>query len=335
MKHQFEYPIAHVFIYYQLLANFIHAVLSSLLNYGLFKHYRDVPLVVFIIDNMMLFFVPFFCCAMYFIYKKYKIDDKNSLYHIAIFSALIYIVYNVIFVIILSLKNQFHMPKVWIFAIGLISFVVVSTFCARIILPKTEHYLKNKYKREKMVARQNKNKEVVVSNQHLENKVVVSYQYLEQALKNVGVLRENHENKAKYPRLMVFLVYSQFGGSIGAFLTIIGGFVYFFFEEYNSVFFQDVGLLIFILSYIVVGFIFFLFAGIVGAIPAILTGAYIALSKIYLRNIWSYLHIFMVGYLSSLLIFREWWLGLVGGISSVIVGYVIVPKSENDCSEDW
>lgn len=325
IKNRHQYPMADVFIYYQLLANFIHAVLSSLLNYGLFKHYRDVPLVVFIVDNMMLFFVPFFCCVMYFIYKKYKIDDKNSLYHIAIFSALIYIVYNVIFVITLSLKNQFHMPKVWVFAIGLISFVVVSTFCAKMILPKTERYLKNKYKREKMIARQNKN-----------NKVVVSHNDLEKALDNIGgFLSSKRGNEIKYPRLMVFLIYTQFGGSIGAFLTVVVGFVYLFFMELTSILFQDLGMGAFIFSYLIVGFLVFVIAGIVGAIPAILTGAYIALSQIYLRNIWSYLHIFMAGYLFSFLIFREWLLGLVGGLSSVIIGYVVVPKSENDCGEDW
>lgn len=335
IKNRHQYPMADVFIYYQLLANFIHAVLSSLLNYGLFKHYRDVPLVVFIVDNMMLFFVPFFCCVMYFIYKKYKIDNKNSLYHIAIFSTLIYIVYNVIFVIILSLKNQFHMPKVWIFAIGLISFVIVSTFCARIILPKTEHYLKNKYKREKMVARQKRNLQLDM--QHIPtpdfnlDKITVHFQ---------GVLSPTTMQNGKYPHTKVILAFLFYGGAVG-------------------------GIVVATVSVVLLPMIIFAIIGgiILGTVPSVMTGIVLAYKKVCLVTRQDYFYVFLVGYITTFIymimptdifsdsvrgygLYREYKsvglmtylfaiilanmiYSLIGGVTAVILGHHILPRSKD------
>lgn len=336
MKHQFEYPIAHVFIYYQLLANFIHALVSSLINYGLFKHYRDVPLVVFMVDHMILFFVPFFCCTMYFIYKKYKFDDKNSLYHIAFLNGLIYIVYQMAFAMMLVIKNQFYVPKIWIFIIGLTVFVIVSTFCAKIILPKTERYLKNKYKREKMLARQKRNSQPDM--QHIPtpdfnlDKITVHFK---------GVLSPTTMQSGKYPHTKVILAFLFYGGAVG-------------------------GIVVATVSVVLLPMIIFAIMGgiILGTVPSVMTGIVLAYKKVCLLTKQDYFYVFLVGYITTFIymimptdifsesargygLYREYKsvglmtylfaiilanmiYALIGGVSAMIVGHYCLPKSKNN-----
>lgn len=319
IKKRHQYPMDKVFVYYQLVANFIHALVLSLLNDVLLKHNKEMPFSVMMVDNLFSFFIPFLCCTIYFMYKKYKIDDKSSLYHIALINALIYSVY-----IILSIKNQF-------FIINLITFVIVSTVCAKIILPKTEYYLKNKYKREKMIARQNKFKEP--------SNINIFGQWIMTNLGRLKLSKTEQNNHVKYPKLMVILVYSQVGGSVGAVLTILGMTGYLVFASFawgiTDVVFRDMNTGVFIFSYVVMSFFVLLIGGIVGAIPAIFTGIYIAVFKIYLRNIWGYIHISLAGAMFSMLIFRDWWMALIGGLASLIIGSIILPKNEYDSSRDW
>lgn len=336
IKKHHQYPMDKVFVYYQLVANFIHALVLSLLNYILLKYNKEMPFSVMMVDNLFSFFIPFLCCTIYFVYKKYKIDDKSSLYHIAFLNGLIYIVYQMAFAMMLVIKNQFYVPKIWIFIIGLTVFVIVSTFCAKMILPKTERYLKNKYKREKMLARQKRNSQPDM--QHIPtpdfnlDKITVHFK---------GVLSPTTMQNGKYPHTKVILAFLFYGGAVG-------------------------GIVVATVSVVLLPMIIFAIMGgiILGTVPSVMTGIVLAYKKVCLVTRQDYFYVFLVGYITTFIymimptdifsesargygLYREYKsvglmtylfaiilanmiYALIGGVSAMIVGHYCLPKSKNN-----
>ncbi len=131
----------------------------------------------------------------------------------------------------------------------------------------------------------------------------------------------------KYPTAKVILGYTLLGGFMGGLLFVVmalissaignlllGGF------SFNEL--------------VVKGLVFFIIiAVIMGAIPAFLAGLIISLFKIRLYGFKEVIKCFFVGFLTSSVFFM--WLGdymsiivygIIGGVSSVILAFLLLPK---------
>lgn len=341
---QGKYPYSKIIIYYVLIIGLVNAFALAFISVLMFKNETlvEVPFIFLVFSFFITTSPAFIFLSIWFCYKKYVFHQINDIYSLmkkSLFSFMVYLFFNLM---IVWEKFVYSKANIIFIGISIVLFVLLSTFTFYQILPKTEKYYHQKRHRAKIKHR-NKIRHALSPNRDTipEENLVSKSILKENEIKPFDLqhslfnLTKEKNNKSNYPRLMVLLMYTQYGGSIGGFLLVIAGFIYLFIEENNSIFFQYIDLGSFIISYLIIGFLVFLAAGIIGAIPAILTGAYIALFKIYLRSVWHYIHIFIVGFLFSSLIFREWWIGLIGGISSIIIGYVVVPKSEKDNGEDW
>ena len=155
------------------------------------------------------------------------------------------------------------------------------------------------------------------------------------ALKNL----ENEASESSYPTNLVGWGYSLMGGAIGG--AIAG--VFFIFDT------QNIEVLIFIIIMSII------FGAVLGLIPSIITGVWIANNKTTIKSIEDYCKVFLMGFLVSSVygllativsqyvfdwritnnfsqyLFRyllpiTGGMGLLGGLSSMILGKMILPK---------
>lgn len=140
-----------------------------------------------------------------------------------------------------------------------------------------------------------------------------------------------------YPTGKVVSLYALLGGAFGGFL--IGIFLMVIkFPRYTGMDETFGGLLLGL-------FLFALYGAFLGLIPAITTGLFIANRKIYLDDKANFFKVFMIGFMVSgfltavmtlPFLYREIfsWLkyififGSIGGLSSLIVGTLILPKEK-------
>ena len=149
---------------------------------------------------------------------------------------------------------------------------------------------------------------------------------------------------AKYPTGKVLTYYALFGGGIGGLIHLMGVML---FPMKETISWQYVGLNNFFLARL--GAI--AFGTLFGFIPSIVTSIIIVLRKIVLSSVWQYFRLFVIGCFVTFFIFviafhdinrlftsntLVTWLGIlvfngrlaiVGGLSSVIVGKLVLPKS--------
>ena len=152
---------------------------------------------------------------------------------------------------------------------------------------------------------------------------------------------------AKYPTGKVLTYYALFGGGIGGLIHLIGVMLFPMNETISRHSWQHVGLNNFYLA--MLGAI--AFGTLFGFIPSIVTSIIIVLRKIVLSSVWQYFRLFVIGCFVTFFIFviafhdidrlftsntLVTWLGIlvfngrlaiVGGLSSVIVGKLVLPKS--------
>lgn len=157
------------------------------------------------------------------------------------------------------------------------------------------------------------------------------------ALKNL----ENEASESLYPTNLVGWVYSLMGGAIGG--AIAG--VFFIFDT------QNIEVLIFIIIMSII------FGAVLGLIPSIITGVWIANNKTTIKSIEDYCKVFLMGFLVSSVYgllatiisqyifewrinsnfsqYLFWYLlpitggmGLLGGLCSMILGKMILPKAQ-------
>ena len=151
------------------------------------------------------------------------------------------------------------------------------------------------------------------------------------ALKNL----ENEASESSYPTNLVGWGYSLMGGAIGG--AIAG--VFFIFDT------QNIEVLIFIIIMSIIS------GTVLGLIPSIITGAWIANNKTTIKSIEDYCKVFLMGFLVSSVYgllativsqyvfdwrinstFSQYLLpitggmGLLGGLSSMILGKMMLPK---------
>ena len=151
------------------------------------------------------------------------------------------------------------------------------------------------------------------------------------ALKNL----ENEASESSYPTNLVGWGYSLMGGAIGG--AIAG--VFFIFDT------QNIEVLIFIILMSII------FGAVLGLMPSIITGVWIANNKTTIKGIEDYCKVFLMGFLVSSVYgllativsqyvfdwritnnFNQYLLsitggmGLLGGLSSMILGKIILPK---------
>lgn len=148
----------------------------------------------------------------------------------------------------------------------------------------------------------------------------------------------------KYPKNKIFLSYMFLGSLIGSLLTVSIIAIYIGLFYYNSEPFIDI-----ILEFMAFILIYGLIGVAVGIIPASITGLYIIKQKIY-KNYWQdYMELGLVGFLVSLLFYSAICFyiydgdseliqpvaifilatSIVGAISSIITGHLVLPKSLN------
>ena len=152
---------------------------------------------------------------------------------------------------------------------------------------------------------------------------------------------------AKYPTGKVLTCYALFGGGIGGLIHLLGVMLFPINETISRHSWQHVGLNNFFLA--MLGAI--AFGTLFGFIPSIVTSIIIVLRKIVLSSVWQYFRLFVIGCFVTFFIFviafhdinrlvtsntLVTWLGIlvfngrlaiVGGLSSVIVGKLVLPKS--------
>ena len=146
---------------------------------------------------------------------------------------------------------------------------------------------------------------------------------------------ENEASESLYPTNLVGWGYSLMGGAIGG--AIAG--VFFIFDT------QNIEVLIFIIIMSII------FGAVLGLIPSIITGVWIANNKTTIKSIEDYCKVFLMGFLVSSVYgllatiisqyvfdwritnnFNQYLLsitggmGLLGGLSSMILGKIILPK---------
>lgn len=143
----------------------------------------------------------------------------------------------------------------------------------------------------------------------------------------------------EYPKNKIFLSYMLLGSLIGSLLTTSIIAIYLKSMDYHSEPFIDIILKI-------MGFTLFfgLIGVVVGIIPASITGLLIIKQKIYKNHWYDYIKLGLIGFLVSfsfyLAIFFIFDIGgfriidstsisIVGAISSIITGYLVLPKSLN------
>ena len=148
---------------------------------------------------------------------------------------------------------------------------------------------------------------------------------------------------AKYPTGKVLTYYALFGGGIGGLIHLIGVML---FPMKETISWQQGGLNNFFLAMLAA----IAFGTLFGFIPSILTSIIIVLRKIVLSSVWQYFRLFVIGCFVTFFIFviafhdinrlftsntLVTWLGIlvfngrlaiVGGLSSVIVGKLVLPK---------
>ena len=148
---------------------------------------------------------------------------------------------------------------------------------------------------------------------------------------------------AKYPTGKVLTCYALFGGGIGGLIHLIGVML---FPMKETISWQQGGLNNFFLAMLAA----IAFGTLFGFIPSILTSIIIVLRKIVLSSVWQYFRLFVIGCFVTFFIFviafhdinrlftsntLVTWLGIlvfngrlaiVGGLSSVIVGKLVLPK---------
>lgn len=149
---------------------------------------------------------------------------------------------------------------------------------------------------------------------------------------------------ATYPTGKVLTYYALFGGGIGGLIHLIGVML---FPMNETISWQHVGLNNFFLTMLAT----IAFGTLFGFIPSIVTSIIIVLRKIVLSSVWQYFRLFLIGCFVTFFIFviafhdinrlftsntLVTWLGIlvfngrlaiVGGLSSVIVGKLVLPKS--------
>ena len=149
---------------------------------------------------------------------------------------------------------------------------------------------------------------------------------------------------ATYPTGKVLTCYALFGGGIGGLIHLIGVML---FPMKETISWQQGGLNNFFLAMLAA----IAFGTLFGFIPSILTSIIIVLRKIVLSSVWQYFRLFVIGCFVTFFIFviafhdinrlftsntLVTWLGIlvfngrlaiVGGLSSVIVGKLVLPKS--------
>ena len=152
---------------------------------------------------------------------------------------------------------------------------------------------------------------------------------------------------AKYPTGKVLTCYALFGGGIGGLIHLIGVMLFPKNETISRQSWQHGGLSNFFLAMLVA----IAFGTLFGFIPSILTSIIIVLRKIVLSSVWQYFKLFLIGcfvtFFISVIAFHDinrlftsntlvTWLGIlvfnsrlamVGGLSSVIIGKLALPKS--------
>ena len=148
---------------------------------------------------------------------------------------------------------------------------------------------------------------------------------------------------ATYPTGKVLTCYALFGGGIGGLIHLIGVML---FPMKETISWQQGGLNNFFLAMLAA----IAFGTLFGFIPSILTSIIIVLRKIVLSSVWQYFRLFVIGCFVTFFIFviafhdinrlftsntLVTWLGIlvfngrlaiVGGLSSVIVGKLVLPK---------
>lgn len=149
---------------------------------------------------------------------------------------------------------------------------------------------------------------------------------------------------ATYPTGKVLTCYALFGGGIGGLIHLMGVML---FPMKETISWQQGGLNNFFLAMLAA----IAFGTLFGFIPSILTSIIIVLRKIVLSSVWQYFRLFVIGCFVTFFIFviafhdinrlftsntLVTWLGIlvfngrlaiVGGLSSVIVGKLVLPKS--------
>lgn len=149
---------------------------------------------------------------------------------------------------------------------------------------------------------------------------------------------------ATYPTGKVLTCYALFGGGIGGLIHLIGVML---FPMKETISWQQGGLNNFFLAMLAA----IAFGTLFGFIPSILTSIIIVLRKIVLSSVWQYFRLFVIGCFVTFFIFviafhdinrlftsntLVTWLGIlvfngrlaiVGGLTSVIVGKLVLPKS--------
>ena len=153
---------------------------------------------------------------------------------------------------------------------------------------------------------------------------------------------------ATYPTGKVLTCYTLFDGGISGLIHLIGVMLFPMNETISRHSWQHVGLNNFFLA--MLGAI--AFGTLFGFIPSIVTSIIIVLRKIVLSSVWQYFRLFVIGCFVTFFIFvigfhdinrlftsntLGTWLGIlvfnggrlaiVGGLSSVIVGKLVLPKS--------
>lgn len=139
-----------------------------------------------------------------------------------------------------------------------------------------------------------------------------------------------------YPKSMVTTCYALFGGAVGGLLAYACLTIY----DPKSIFDKGLEINLKILSYLLY------LSVLTGSFPAICTGLYLSFKKFVINNIASYFKVFIIGTIITAIYMLGYWLWLflndlsqamlleviallmllVSGLSTVIVGYFVLPK---------
>lgn len=351
---QGKYPYSKIIIYYVLITGLVNAFALASISVLMFKNETlvEVPFIFLVFSFFITTSPAFIFLSIWFCYKKYVFHQINDIYSLmkkSLFSFMVYLFFNLM---IVWEKFVYLKANIIFIGISIVLFVLLSTLTLYQILPKTGKYHHQKQHRAKIKYR-NKIRHALSPNQDtipeenlvsksiLKEKEVQSFNFSDffHGSKN-KFLNPTTMKNGKYPYIRVILEFLLFGGAIG-------------------------GIVVSIISVVLLPVIILAIIGgiILGTIPSLLTGIFLAYKRVCLANKYDYFYIFLVGYIATFihrLIPEDIFVGtileyvfmgglkmkdflenvfaiilanmiysLIGGVTAVILGHHILPRSKD------